>query len=90
LELGCSGFHEVLPSLPHITPTLIYKIKELTPFECRYQIVLITPLVFVDASEDSIMVDDVIMLLNLPIGLVEEEELEQTSLDMNVSQPSCK
>jgi hypothetical protein len=27
LELRCSGFHEVLSSLPHIMPTLISKIK---------------------------------------------------------------
>jgi len=45
-------------------------------------------LVFVDASEDSIMADDVITLSNPLITPVEEKELEETSLDVNVSQRS--
>jgi hypothetical protein len=47
-------------------------------------------LVFVDASEDSIMADDVAMPLNLPVTPVEKEKLEETSLNMNVSQWSCE
>jgi len=46
LELGCLGFHEISRSLPHIMPTLIFKIEALIPFECKYQIVLATLLVF--------------------------------------------
>jgi hypothetical protein len=57
-----------------------------TPFECKYQIVSATPLVFVNVSEDLIMVDDVATPSNLTIVPVEEEELEEVSLDMNVSQ----
>jgi hypothetical protein len=43
-------------------------------------------LVFVDVGEDLILADDVIMPLNPLIVLVEEEELEKTSFDANVSQ----
>jgi hypothetical protein len=43
-------------------------------------------LVFVDAGEDSIMADEP---LNPPVTPVEQEELEKTSFDMNVSQWSC-
>ncbi len=43
-------------------------------------------MVFVDVNEDSIMVDDVVMPLNLPIAPIEEEELEETPRNVNVSQ----
>jgi hypothetical protein len=43
-------------------------------------------LVFVNACEDLVMADDVVTPLNPPVALVEEEELEETSLDVNVSQ----
>jgi hypothetical protein len=47
-------------------------------------------LVFVDASENLVMVDDVATPLN-PLGsLVEKEELEEALLDVNVFQRSCK
>jgi hypothetical protein len=46
-------------------------------------------LVFINASEDSVMVDDVVMFSNPPLTLVKEEELEETLLDVNVSQWSC-
>jgi len=46
-------------------------------------------LVFVDASEDSVMANDVVMPLNPPVALVKEEELEELSLDVNVSQWPC-
>jgi len=46
-------------------------------------------LVFVDASEDSIMADDVVTFSNPLIMLVEEKEFEETLLDVNVSQRSC-
>jgi hypothetical protein len=42
-------------------------------------------LVFVDASEDSIMADDVVTHLNPPVVLVKEEKL-----NVNVSQQSCE
>ncbi len=47
-------------------------------------------MVFIDASEDSIMVDDGVMLSNPPIALVEEEKLEEAPLDVNVSQRLCE
>jgi hypothetical protein len=43
-------------------------------------------LVFVDACEDLIMVDDVVMPLNLLIAPLKEDELKETSLHVNVSQ----
>jgi hypothetical protein len=43
-------------------------------------------LVFVDAGDDSIMTDDVVTPSNLPIAPIEEEELEETRFDVNVSQ----
>ncbi len=42
--------------------------------------------VFVDAGEILVMVDDVAMPSNPPVAPVEQEELEETSLDVNVSQ----
>jgi hypothetical protein len=47
-------------------------------------------LVFIDACEDSIMADDVVMPSNPLIVSVEEEELHETSFDVNVSQRSCE
>ncbi len=44
------------------------------------------PFWFVNACEDSIMVDDVMTPLNLSIVLVEDEKFKETSLDVNVSQ----
>jgi hypothetical protein len=44
------------------------------------------PWVFVDAGKYSIMADDVVTPSNPPIMPIEEEELEETPLDMNVSQ----
>jgi hypothetical protein len=61
----------------------------LTPSECKYQIIPITPLVFVETCEDSIMADDVVTPLNPLIALVEEEEFEKTLFDVNVSQRLC-
>jgi hypothetical protein len=43
-------------------------------------------LVFIDAGEILVMADDVAMPLNLPVALVEQEELEEVLLDVNVSQ----
>jgi hypothetical protein len=43
-------------------------------------------LIFVDAGEDSVMVDDVVTPSNPLITPIEEEELEEPPLDMNVSQ----
>jgi hypothetical protein len=45
-------------------------------------------LVFVDLSEDSIMMDDVAMPLNLLGAPLKEEDFEETSFDVNVSQLS--
>jgi hypothetical protein len=50
---------------------------------------LITPLVFVDAGEDSNMTDDVVIPSNPLVAPVEEAELEETPLNVNVSQWLC-
>jgi len=42
-------------------------------------------LVLIDVGEDVIMANDVVTPLNFPIVLVEEEELEKSSINMNVS-----
>jgi len=64
--------------------------KALTPSEHKYHIVSVTLLVFVDAGQNLVMVDDVAMPLNPPISLVEKEELEEASFDVNVFQRSCE
>jgi hypothetical protein len=43
---------------------------------------------FVDAGKNLVMVDDVVTPLYPPVALVENEELEKASFDMNVSQRS--
>jgi hypothetical protein len=91
LDLGCSSFHEVPSSFPHLTLALIcYNKKTSTPSERKYHIVLATLLVFVDVGENLVMADDVSTPSNLLISLVEKEELEETPLDVNVSQWSRK
>jgi len=60
--------------------------KTLTPFERKYHIVSTTFLVFVDASENLVMVDDVTTPSNSLVSLVEKEEFEEASFDVNVSQ----
>jgi len=47
-------------------------------------------LVFIDACEDSIMADDVVMTSNPLVMPVEKEEFHETSFDVNVSQRSCE
>jgi hypothetical protein len=47
-------------------------------------------LVFVDACVNLVMADDVAMPLNPLVSPVEKEELEEASLDMNVSQRLCE
>jgi hypothetical protein len=42
------------------------------------------PSIFVDACEILVMVDDVAMPSNPPTALIEQEELEEMSLDVNV------
>jgi hypothetical protein len=87
LDLGCSSFHEVSPSLPHLTLALIcYNKKVSTPSECKYHIVSTTLLVFVDAGENLVMADDVATPSNPPVSLVKKKELEEAPLDVNVSQ----
>jgi hypothetical protein len=42
-------------------------------------------LVFLDAGENLVMVDDVAMPSNPLVSLIEKEEFEEASLDVNVS-----
>jgi hypothetical protein len=44
------------------------------------------PSIFVDAGDNLVMADDVATPLNPLIALVEQEEFEETPLDVNVSQ----
>jgi hypothetical protein len=62
--------------------------KTLNPSERKYHIVSVTLLVFVNAGENLIMVDDVATPSNPPISLVEKEKLKKTPLDVNVFQRS--
>jgi hypothetical protein len=64
--------------------------KTSTPFERKYHIVCATFLVFVDACENLVMADDVTTPSNLPISVLETEDLEEAPLDVNVSKRSCK
>jgi hypothetical protein len=64
--------------------------KASTPSEHKYHIVSATLLVFVDVGENLIMADDVATPSNPPGSLVEKEKLEETALDVNVSQRSRK
>jgi hypothetical protein len=60
--------------------------RTLTPFERKYHIVSVILLVFVDAGENLVMVDDVATPSNPLVSLVEKEEFEEAPLDMNVFQ----
>jgi hypothetical protein len=71
--------------MPYAYLNLLNK-KASTTFEHKYHIVFATFLVFVDAGENLVMAGDVATPSNLPVSLVEKEELKKTSLDMNVSQ----
>ncbi len=48
----------------------------------KYYIVFATLLVFVNASENLVMVDNVATPLNLPVSLVEKEKLEEAPFDV--------
>jgi hypothetical protein len=60
--------------------------KALTPSKRKYHIIFATLFVFVHACENLIMTNDVTTPSNLPVSLVEKEELEEAPLDVNVSQ----
>jgi hypothetical protein len=91
LDLGCSSFHEVTPSLPHLKFALIcYNKKTSTLSKRKYHIVSATFLVFVDASENLVMANDVAMPPNRLVSLVKKKELEEAPLDVNVFQRSRK
>jgi hypothetical protein len=42
--------------------------------------------VFIDVGENLVMTDDVVMPLNPPVALVEQEKLKEAPFDVNVSQ----
>jgi hypothetical protein len=64
--------------------------KVSTPFECKYPIIFVTLLVFVNASENLIMADDVITPSNPLVLVVKKEELEEAPFEVNISQQSRK
>jgi hypothetical protein len=47
-------------------------------------------LVFVDAGENLVMVDDVTTPSNPPVSVIEKEMLEEAPFDVNVFQWSCE
>ncbi len=83
------SWDSVVTPTPYAYPNLLNK-KASTPSERKYHIVSATLLVFIDAGENLVMADDVVMPLNPPVSLVEKEELEEAPLDVNVSQWSCE
>ncbi len=75
--------------MPSTYPNFLNKGK--TPFECMCQIGSTTFRFFVDACENLIIADDVVMPLNPPVAPVEKEKLEdapfdKSPFDINVSQ----
>jgi hypothetical protein len=46
--------------------------------------------IFVDLNENLVMMDDVVMPSNPSVAPIEQEELKETSIDVNVSQRSCE
>ncbi len=60
-------------STPYAYLNLLNK-KTSTPSEHKYHIFFATLLVFVDAGENLVMVDDVVTPSNPPVSLVEKEE----------------
>ncbi len=79
------SWSSVVTPTPYAYPNLLNK-KTLNLSECKYHIVYVTLLVFVDAGENLVMADNVAMPSNPPISLIEKEEFEEAPLDVNVSQ----
>ncbi len=79
------SWSSAVTSTPYAYPNLLNK-RTLTPFERKYHIVSVILLVFVDAGENLVMVDDVATPSNPLVSLVEKEEFEEAPLDMNVFQ----
>jgi len=77
----------VVTPTPYAYPNLLNK-KTSTPSERKYHICFATLLVFVDANENLVMANDVVMPLNPPVSLVEKEEFKESPFDMNVSERS--
>ncbi len=81
LDLGCSSFHEVTPSLPHLMPTLICSIKRPRPFLNASTALFLLPSVFVNACDNLVMADDVATPSNPLVATVDKEKLEEATLD---------
>jgi len=79
----------VVTPTPYAYPNLWNK-KASTPSKRKYPIVSTTLLVFINVGEILVMVDDIAMPSNPLVLVVEKEELEEASLDVNVSQRSCE
>jgi hypothetical protein len=62
---------------------LLHK-KTSTLSKRKYPIVFATFLVFIDAGKNLVMVDDVVRPSNFLISLIEKEEFEEASFDVNV------
>ncbi len=81
LDPGCLSFHEVLPSLPHLTPTLICSIKRFRPFLNASTTLFLLPSVFVNAGDNLVMADDVAMPSNPPVEAIDKEKFEEATFD---------
>ncbi len=79
------SWSSTVTSTPYTYPNLSNN-KTSTPSKRKYHIESTTYLVFVDVGENLVMADDVGKPSNLPVSLVEKEELEEALFDVNVSQ----
>ncbi len=78
----------VVIATPYIYPNLLNK-RHQPPLNASTKFFWLPLLIFVDVGEALNMADDVVTLSNPPIVPVEEEKLEETSLDVNVFQRLC-
>ncbi len=100
LNLGCSSFHEVPPSFPHLTPTLICSIKRPRPFLNASTTLFLLPSIFVDTCDNLVMANDVVTPSNPLVAAVDKEKFEEATFDetlldevalkVNVSQRPCE
>ncbi len=81
------SWSSVVTPTPYTYPNLLNK-KTSTHFERKYHIVSTTLLVFVDASENLVMANDVATPSNPPISLIEKKKLEKALLDVSIFQRS--
>jgi hypothetical protein len=77
-----------ITATPHAYPSFLDKGND--PLRMQMSNCFGYPLVFVDVGENLIMANEVATLLNPSVAPIEEEEFEETPLDVNFSQRSCE